>query len=470
VKLSSTLQTLSAKSLQTAPPGRRLPTWAIPFGILLGFSALFLILFGDRLLPAPAVDVAIVLATPADAGNTGETASYSTSTQSSDGGVLFQASGWVEPSPLSIKATALIDGVVDRVHVLPGEPVQQGQPLASLIADDARLAHASAEHKHRTMVAALKAHLSAINAAERKMAGLIAELAAAKARQAEAADKAARVNRMEGTVPKVDLVSAQLNHEREIAQTESAAAAVEQMRAEIDRLKAETGIREGELDSAAVEIQQAALALSRTEITSPVDGRVLRLLATPGQKKMLQMDDPDSNTIAILYRPDQLQVRVDVPLADAARLHVDQKARIYCSLLPDSPFKGKVTHILGEADLQRNTLQAKVLIIDPVEQLRPEMLCRVEFLDSKKPSASGAPASSATTLATWIPHVALADGAVWVCDPETKRVQKRAVSVSNDIRDAYARISEGLHPGEWVVLSPADLNDGQRVNPKLTTP
>jgi RND family efflux transporter MFP subunit len=469
VKPSSTLQALSSKSQEASPPGKRLPAWSIPAGILLGFSALFLILFGDRLLPAPKVDVAIVLATTADAKPINEPTAKPETSSPVDGAPMFQASGWIEPAPLPIKATALIDGVVDKVHVVAGDAVKQGQPLATLIADDARLAHAAAEHKHRTLQAALKAHSSTIVASEKKIAGLTAELAAAEARQAEAADKALRMERLPaGSVPEADVVSAKLNHEREIAQTASAAASVEQMRAEIDRLKAETEVKQGELGNAAVEVEQAALALRRTEITSPIDGRILRLIAAPGQKKMLQMDDPESSTIAILYQPDQLQVRVDVPLADAAGLQVGQSVRIHCSLLPDTTFQGKVTHIIGEADVQRNTLQAKVSITDPVEQLRPEMLCRVEFLESQTPSSSGKPASAASSLATWIPQSALADGAVWVCDSESMRVQKRTVTASGDTRDDYVRIDEGLRPGEWVVLSPSNLRDGKRVNPNLT--
>lgn len=406
--------------------------------------------------------MAIVLAAPAEPG-----ATTLKNPSPTDGAALFQASGWLEPAPLPIKATALIDGVVEKVHVLPGDQVTKGQPLATLIADDARLAHAASEHKHQTLQAALKAHLSAIAAAGKKVGGLTAELAAAKARRAEAEDRATRIERMpKGTVTDADVTAAKLNLERENAQTDSAAAAVDQMRAEIDRLNAETEVKRGELNAAGVAVEQAALALRRTEITSPTDGRVLRLLAAPGQKKVFSSDDPDSATIAILYRPGELQVRVDVPLADAAGLQVGQSARIYCSLLPETVFRGKVTHISGEADLQRNTLQAKVSIANPVDQLRPEMLCRVEFLRA----LSGTPARTAGSLAAWIPENALADGAVWVCDPESRRVEKRAITATNDTRDGYLRIAEGLRPGEWVVLSPRDLRDGQRVNPKLSKP
>ncbi|HSP44051.1 MAG TPA: biotin/lipoyl-binding protein, partial [Luteolibacter sp.] len=161
MKSLTTLQTLTSRAKKPDAPAKRLPAWAIPAGILSGFCILFLILFGDRLLPAPNVDVAPVLATTADAQNP------ASNPVSTDGAALFQASGWIEPAPLPIKATALIDGVVDKVHVLPGDPVKQGQLLATLIADDTRLAHTAAEHKHRTLQAALNAHLSTSAATEK---------------------------------------------------------------------------------------------------------------------------------------------------------------------------------------------------------------------------------------------------------------------------------------------------------------
>jgi RND family efflux transporter MFP subunit len=216
-----------------------------------------------------------------------------------------------------------------------------------------------------------------------------------------------------------------------------------------------------------VAVKQAQLALARTRISAPVGGRVLRLLAAPGQKRMLGMDEVDSSTIAILYEPDHLQVRVDVALADAAGLQVGQQARIRCSILPERVFSGEVTRITGEADVQRNTLQVKVRVVDPSDLLRPEMLCRVEFLAAATPAGKLAGGGS---LATWVPEAALQDGAVWVCDPQTMRVERRTVRAGTELRDGYRRILEGLNPGEWAVLGAAKLSAGQRVNPHQSQP
>lgn len=441
------------------PSARRVPAWAIPLAIAAGFAVLFLALFRDRLLPAPDVEVALVMATTPDPVNV-------SSAPAASGKLLFQASGWIEPDPLPIKATALIDGVIDTVHVLEGQQVAKDEPLATLVDADARLALAAAEQKHQMLVATRAAQIASIAAARKKLESARATEQAALTLQEEAADQHSRLSGMrKGSVSESDVVSARLRLERERLQSTAAEADSGTAGAEITRMELDTKVREAEVGAAAVEVEQAKLALVRTRIVSPVDGRVLRLFAAPGQKKRLGMDDPDSSTIAIVYQPDKLQVRVDVPLADAAGLSVGQQAKIRCSLLPDKVFTGEVTRITGEADVQRNTLQAKVHILDPIDSLRPEMLCRVEFLGNATASAS-----ANGSLALWIPEAALADNAAWVCDPESQRVARRAISATAEKSDGFIRISEGLRPGEHVVLSPRNLRDGQRVNPTLKQP
>jgi RND family efflux transporter MFP subunit len=377
--------------------------------------------------------------------------------------MLFQASGWIEPDPLPIRATALLDGVIDEVHVLEGQSVKKGELLATLVDDDARLALAAAEENHRTLLGSRDTQVASIAAARKKLESVRAVHQAALTLQEDAADQHMRLSKLpKGAVPESDVISARLRSDRERLQSLAAEALSGEAEADIARLDLETKVREAEIAAALVKVDQAKLALERTRIHSPIDGRVLRLTTSPGQKKMLSMDDPESSTIAILYQPDKLQVRVDVPLADAAGLRVGQTAKIRCSLLPERVIQGEVTRITGEADIQRNTLQAKVRIIDPIDSLRPEMLTRVEFF-----GGASTVESAAGPLAVWMPENALTDGTAWMLDPETKRVTRREVRASAENRDGYIRITSGLRPGEQVVISSVKLHDGQRVNPIL---
>jgi len=434
---------------------------------------LFASLFRDRLLPAPTVSVGVVLATSDKASAISNP--VHTSSESAVDQLLFQASGWVEPDPYPVKATVLTDGIVAQVQVLEGQMVQKGELLATLVDDDAKLEVDAASSKFLAAVAALEVHKASIAVMENSKTAADAMVKAADTVVAEADDQARRLESLKaGAVSESDFTVARLRLERETANRQAAQARAHEARSELNRLHLETELKEAEVQQAKVSINQAQLKLQRMRIEAPISGRVLRLTAVPGERKMLGMDHPESSTIAILYSPEHLQVRVDVPLADAAGLVIGQAAKIHCSLLPEQVFTGMVTRINGEADLQRNTLQAKVRIDDASDLLRPEMLCRVEFFTLQlkdKTNSNQARASGNWALSTWVPETALVNGQVWVVDPDSGKASRRTIKPGNDRREGYRRVQEGLLPGEHVVLNPNDLalREGQRVSAVLST-
>lgn len=444
---SPSLESLS-RERDVASPKRKSRAWLLPAGILLGFALLFAVLFRDRLLPATPVETARAIAIP------GETETVTTNSDS----VIFQATGWVEPDPYSVKATALIDGVIDQVHVLEGQKVEKGALLATLIADDAKLSLATAEQELKRRESARDAHCAGITRTIEEMKGVQAQTESAMAVRDAAKDRLERLERS-GTqaVSERDIVDARLDYERVSALVTAAEFKVTAIAARMNELAFETVSMEHMIESGRVAVDQAKLALERTEIRAPISGRILRLLATPGQKRMLGMDDPESSTIAILYNPEKLQVRVDVPLADASQLQIGQPTRIRCNLLPDEVFRGVVTQIVGEADIQRNTLQAKVEIEDPHDALRPEMLCRVEFLE-----ATSGPTRSSRGITLWVPQEAVDGEQVWVVNPDDNRVEPHVVELG-ETRDGMKKVESGILPGATVVLNPSGLRKQQRV-------
>ena len=118
------------------PPGRRhkMASYGVPIGLGLGFAILLAILFGDRLIPAQTVDLVSVVTLSEDPGSAPILANFDRGSDSAfEAPVVFQASGWIEPDPLPVKATALISGVVDEVFVLEGESVREGDIRTDVI-------------------------------------------------------------------------------------------------------------------------------------------------------------------------------------------------------------------------------------------------------------------------------------------------------------------------------------------------
>lgn len=449
----------------------------LPLLFLIGIAAVFGYAFRDRLLPGVPVEFVAAMATP----NGGRDASVQRSEPASTnpgGQLLFQATGWIEPDPLPIRVTPLYSGVARDVHVLEGQTVTNGQLLVTLVDDDAKLALRRAEAELAQAKATEHSLHAKLKLAQTRQATAVRQQESESAQLAERADAAKRLRSLKpGTLPEQERVQAELREKSQSAKVAAAAATVEEWKAESTLVNKQIEVQRQLIAAAEVARDEAKLALARTQVRSPINGVVLRLLATPGKRLMLNMDHPDSATAAILYERDKLQARVDVPLADAGKLTVGQSVRVTCSLLPDAKFKGVVTRIVGEADVQRNTLQAKVRIENPDPRLRPEMLCRAEFQDS----FSGGRLDGSSTIATgpltvYVPLAAVVDrsgqeASLWVISADDRHVERRDIKLGSKEREGDLSIREGIRPGERVIINPpSTLEDGARVQAREASP
>lgn len=458
---------------------RRSFAWALPFGLMVGFLAILALLFGEKLRPALAVKTAPVItiraATSAPPGGEEESRLESGRRVETGarGDLLFQASGWVEPDPYITFVPTLTNGVVDEVHVLEGQKVEKGELLATLIDEDAKLDLREAERKYASLEKKITAHCNGFDIIEAQIEAARRKTDAVKTRLREARDTLNRLEQLSaGAVSRQQLVQARLAVEREAAMLAEAEAEIPRLRAQLTQLGSEKESMLAGLDELETARDRAQLALERTRITSPMDGRVLHLHAAPGKKRMLNMESEKSAVIVELYDPQKLQARIDVPLNEAAGLFVGQPVELLSEILPETTFSGRVTRITGQADLQRNTLQAKVQIDKPDDRLRPDMLVRAKFFSvASKGKVVGEGAGSGDRLALYLPAEALRDGGtVWVVTPGAT-AERRQVRVGDEVRDGHRLVKEGLRSGETVILSPPDqLEEGMRVEANPTNP
>lgn len=505
IKDLAALQRAAADSETRHPripmPGIRWRTRIVLPGVLtLAVVGLFGYAAGDALRTVAAVRVVPVIA-------------RTDISQAAAGAVLVQAPGWVEADPYSTAVTALADGVVREVLVLEGETVEPGQVVARMVDEDARLALDRAEAVLRERQAesdyALAAHAEAllnwehpieltrrVKTAAAQVAEKRAELerwpAELQREEAHATSLRAEDERVtplyqQGQASFIEYVRAKQAHEAQkaavattrgmkpileaqLASLEAeAAAAEEEMRLRIrdTRLLEETQARVAQARAAVAIAQaqrdEAALRLERMGIKAPVGGVVMNRLAEPGSKLMLNADNPRSAQVVRLYDPSRLQVRIDIPLADAAKVGVGQPAEIVVEVLPDRVFRGQLTRVVNEADVQKNTLQVKVAIENPTRELKPEMLARARFL-----ARASATAGDERIERFFIPRQAVRETAggtwLWLAD-QTENVARRApVQVGAARLDDAVEVTSGLRPGDRVIVeSTRELSDGMRI-------
>jgi multidrug efflux pump subunit AcrA (membrane-fusion protein) len=453
----------------------------------------------DRLTPAVEVTVVPVVTTRGEV-KTSESP-------------LFQAPGWIEPRPRAVVVSALSEGVIERLMVVEGQEVRQGDPVALLIDVDAKLALEQARNERQQRLAQLDmakaeheaaltrlenpSHLDAQAAeaesmltrvqTERAKLPSLVESAQIRLRFAEQ-DLAGKQEAQDAVSQRLiqqansqrDAALTELNEltargpllDREIAALEKRAESLRlQRRLLVDEKlrvadsRAKIQLAEAMLKQAEVSIAVAQVGLDRTKVTAPISGRVLQVVARPGTRVMglSPTSAQESATIATLYDPALLQVRTDVRLEDVPNVFPGQRVRIETASAKET-LTGHVVLVTSAANIQKNTLEVKVGIDEPPATIRPEMLARVTFIS---PAIESSSASEQTRERILAPRsLLLRQGdqtSVWLVDAESKS-QMRSVRVGLPVEGGLIEVVEGLNPTDRLISSDRDgLTNSSRV-------
>ncbi len=481
----------------------------VPVVVALAVGAVVLVSARQVLRPATAIDVRPVVFT-------GTSTTTRPDKPTGRRGTTVQAPGWLEADPFYVACTALADGIVEQMLVLEGQRVEAGQIVARLVAQDAELSLAASKADLATAEAQLAVMEADARAARTDWENPVERERAVSVWQAALAETEAELVQLpeliDGEKAKLGRLSEELSRARTALerggatpieviildkQTAAQAATTESIQkkegiltARRDRLMAEVtaATRNFELrvdERRALDAAEAAamraralvsrakarrdehkLRLERMIIRAPITGLVQRRLKVPGDKIRLAMDDPHSAHLLHLYDPEHLQVRVDVPLADAAGIFVGQRCEVIVEVLPDVTFAGDVTRITHEADLQKNTLQVKVRVFDPDPVLKPEMLTRVRFLTEGGDPQRGAAGPTLLVPAECLSRgAATGDARVWVVrDRRGRRGRSMPVPVVV-LQDngEWLSVQGDLAPGDLVAVAGHGLRPGQAV-------
>jgi HlyD family secretion protein len=488
-----------AKTVRRRP--HTVSRYVIPGILIGGFAAVLAWAARDAYSPPAPVWVVPVLASQSAARN--------------EGTPLFQAAGWVEPRPTPIRVAALSPGVIERLLVVQDQPVQEGEPVAELVKADAQFAcdRAAANLKLREAEmqetqAALKAATTRLQqpvhlqAALGEAEGALAEVSTAlrnlpfETRRAQAQLNFAEAD-YEGKVSSQGAVSGRAVKETKSA-VDSARAMLEELqgraeslgkqqdalterrdalKTQLELLADETQAKEtavaaiagaaARVDQARVALAEAQLRLERMTVRAPVTGRVYQLVAFPGTTLtggMSPVANADGSTVVTLYRPESLQVRVDVRFEDIPKVVLGQPVQINNPALKKA-ISGKVLFVSSEANIQKNTLQVKVEIDGEQPVFKPEMLVDVTFLAPKRDESAS---SVVEQTRLYLPQSVVAGdetGAyVWLADQSEGVVRRTAVTPGPTIAGGLMEVSGGVTMSSRVVARGHEgLSDGRRI-------
>jgi HlyD family secretion protein len=477
---------------------RWLSRYALPLAILVGFAVLLVSAVGDRIMPARSVTIIPVIVKRAEIQQAGST--------------LFQSPGWIEPRPTAISVAAMAPGVIEDLMVVAGQYVKKDEPIATLVCVDAELAllqtknalairegelnRAKAElaaarvrfenpvhlrvqladaqsnlTKSQTelaklpfLIEAAKANLRyALSSKEGKQSakGAISDNIIAKAEN-DYAVAAASLKELELREP---------NLAREVSALQDVVVVLEQqLKLPVEETRqlgeAEARVQSAEAyrDEAKLQVRQAELTLERCTVRAPMDGRILRLITSPGSRVMgLEATaGQSSSTVAEMYDPKNLQVRADVRLEDVPMVANGQPVEIQTAS-SSQVIHGRVLQLTSSASIQKNTLEVKVELLDPPTTVGPEMLVTATFLAPK----NDASLSPTETERMFVPRLLVQTGEstsfVWVAD-ENSAARKRFIELDGKGKGDLVAVKSGLRVTDKLITSGIEgLREGGRV-------
>ena len=377
----------------------------------------------------------------------------------SAGESVLSASGYVVAHH-KIAVGAKVMGRVAWIGVEKGDTVQSGQTLVRL--EDSEFV--AQVNQAKANLAAAQAQLDRLRTGSRPEEKLKDKAAVMQA-EANLKNAEAEYQRTEALFRSG--VASKAEYDRALAQRDSATATVQAARQ--SSTMTDIGPRKEEITAAAATVNQMKAALdyantqlAATEIKAPVTGTVLARSVEPGEMVSPSAFGGSGARTSVVDLADltDLQVELDISQTEFARLKPSQRAEIIPEAYPNLRFTGFIEEIAPEANRAKSTVQIKVKVENPNEQLRPEMNARVNFL-----SDAPAPSDSKPVARVLVPKAAVvkADNSSHVFVVKGNKVEQRTIRTGEEQGDAYV-VLDGLSGNETVAIAGVDkLRDGDRV-------
>jgi hypothetical protein len=163
-----------------------------------------------------------------------------------------------------------------------------------------------------------------------------------------------------------------------------------------------------------------------------------------------------------MYDPNRLQVRADVRLEDVPMVTPGAPVEIETASSGNT-ITGRVLQTTSSANIQKNTLEVKVELIDPPATVSPEMLVTATFLAPENQQTSEPTESQRIFAPQQLVLSGDGESIVWIVDADDRAIRK-SVTVGGTGPEGLIEIVEGLNATDKLIVSGLkNLNSGDAV-------
>ncbi len=230
-----------------------------------------------------------------------------------------------------------------------------------------------------------------------------------------------------------------------------------------------------QLSQSVAQLRQAEELLAKTQIRSPLDGKVTAIYVKVGQTAVPSFSGIAGSTLLDVADTTSIDAEINVDETDIAFIRVGAEARVVPAAFPDKILKGTVDQVAiapRQPPGQNKSYPVRIRLTNTAGVVfHPGMSCRAEVLTGSH--------SDARVLAVPVQSLRYEDNPDKSAKSEKSvasvfiykdgRAVKRAVSTGT-ADDSHIAITSGLKEGEQIIVGPAKtllfLLDGEKVGIK----
>ncbi|HET7712948.1 MAG TPA: efflux RND transporter periplasmic adaptor subunit [Thermoanaerobaculia bacterium] len=177
------------------------------------------------------------------------------------------------------------------------------------------------------------------------------------------------------TKAQVETANAKISYERQRRLVAAGLSA----QAELDSARAQYEGAQAQVRQSSAALRQAETNLRYTKILSPIDGIVVDRQYDTGQTVAASFQAPTLFSIA--QDLTKMQVQADVDQSDIGRVKVGQVARFTVDAYPEEEFRGQISQIRYNAQVNQNVVTYPVIleVRNLEDRLRPKMTANVSI-------------------------------------------------------------------------------------------
>ncbi len=214
-------------------------------------------------------------------------------------------------------------------------------------------------------------------------------------------------------------------------------------------------------------LEQSKDQLSKTKVTSPINGLITSLDIKEGETAISGTTNIAGSSLMTIANPESMLAEINVDEADIADVKLGQKAEIISIAFPEQPITGYVSSIASSAKNTpgRQSLSFAVkLKLDNLSNvaLRPGMSCRAEVFTQDQQSKLAVPLRALRTEEDNDKDL-VKNYVFKIAEGKAQRVDLE-LGISDD---QYQEVNSGLSEGDQIVIGPdkvlRHLKDGEAI-------